>query len=206
MAERHTAGLSGQPVMRLNHPGSHWASLIRLAILALNPQRMSDQKRATDLLNVLAFRPKPILGSSRTIASLAAVILCMSVNPSLAEISVEGAYARAAGPSAKTGAAFMVIRNDGESEDRLVSVLSDASARVELHTHVDQGDGVMRMMEVEEGFAIPSGGIRSLVRGGDHVMFMGLNEPWRHGDLIPVTLVYERAGNIELEIEVDLQR
>jgi len=144
------------------------------------------------------FRMIPVL----TAMSIAWVTATMS----LADIGIEGAYARAAGPSARAGAVFMTIRNDGEAEDRLVSVVSDASVRVELHTHVDQGDGVMRMREVGEGFIVPAGGSHSLVRGGDHLMFMGLTAPWRHGDLIPVTLVFERAGEMALEIEVDLER
>ena len=132
--------------------------------------------------------------------------MCATAGPLFAEISVEGAYARAAGPAARAGAVFMVIRNDGEVEDRLISVLSDAAVRVELHTHAERDDGVMRMAEVEEGFTVPAEGSHALVRGGDHLMFMGLTGPWRQGDMIPVTLVFERAGQIALEIEVDLQR
>ncbi len=100
----------------------------------------------------------------------------------------------------------MVIHNDGETDDRLIFASSDAAARVELHTHFEQNNGVMRMMEVEDGFPVPAGGSHSLDRGGDHVMFMGLTGSWRQGDLIPLTLVFERRGELALEIEVDLER
>ncbi len=100
----------------------------------------------------------------------------------------------------------MVIHNDGKTDDRLVSASSDAAARVELHTHLEQDDGVMRMMEAENGFAVPAGGSHSLARGGDHVMFMGLTDSWKQGDLIPLTLVFERGGELALEIAVDLER
>ncbi len=136
----------------------------------------------------------------------AMLVSVVSASASPAEISVEGAYARSSGPLARAGAAFMVIRNDGDASDRLVSAASDASARVELHTHIDQGDGVMRMKKLEEGIVIPAGGSHSLVRGGDHLMFLGLASPWRQGDLIPVTLILERAGEVALEIVVDLER
>ena len=143
----------------------------------------------------------------RRVFFLMAVLNAVAVAaPSLAQVNVEDAYARSAGPSAKAGAAFMLIRNDGEVDDRLVSAESAASVRVELHTHVDQGDGVMRMTKVEEGIVIPAGGSHSLARGGDHVMFMGLVSPWTQGDVIPVTLFFERAGEIVLGIEVDLDR
>ena len=139
------------------------------------------------------------------VLTVAIVAWAMAV-PSLAEISIEGAYARAAGSAARAGAAFMVIHNDGETDDRLISASSDAAARVELHTHFEQNNGVMRMMEVEDGFPVPAGGSHSLDRGGDHVMFMGLTGSWRQGDLIPLTLVFERRGELALEIEVDLER
>lgn len=121
-------------------------------------------------------------------------------------IMVKDAYARAATKNAKTGAAFMMVMNNGAEDDRLVDVKSDVAARVELHTHRENADGVMQMMHVNEGFAIPAGQMHGLVRGGDHVMFMGLKQSFAQGDMIPVTLVFEKAGEIEIEVPVDLQR
>ena len=121
-------------------------------------------------------------------------------------IVVEDAYARASTPTAKSGAAFMVLMNTGDQDDRLIGAKSDVAARVELHTHREIADGVMKMMEVEEGFAIPAGGTHMLARGGDHVMFMGLNEPFADGDTVAVTLVFEHAGEVAVEIPVDLNR
>ena len=121
------------------------------------------------------------------------------------EISIEDAYARAAGMMATAGAAFFMIKNTGDEDDRLIAAESDISKKVELHTHIEDGD-VMRMVEVEEGFPVPAGGMHMLKRGGDHVMFMGLNDPMEQGDMVNVTLVFEKAGRIEVEIPVDLER
>lgn len=121
-------------------------------------------------------------------------------------ISVEDAYARSSGMNAKAGAAFMMIKNTGDTDDRLVSVQSDVAARVELHTHTIDENGVAKMMQVEEGFAIPAGEAHMLQRGGDHVMFMGIKQPFEQGAKIPVTLVFERAGAVQIEIRVDLER
>ncbi|MCP3971394.1 MAG: copper chaperone PCu(A)C [Rhodobacteraceae bacterium] len=136
----------------------------------------------------------------------AALAACMAAAPALAEITVDDAYARAAGKMAKAGAAFMMIHNSGDADDRLIAAASDVSKKVELHTHIEGDGGVMKMVEVEEGFAIPAGGMHALKRGGDHVMFMGLNGPWEHGDIVTVTLTFEQAGDITLEIPVDLER
>ncbi|MEY8842254.1 copper chaperone PCu(A)C, partial [Cribrihabitans sp. XS_ASV171] len=143
--------------------------------------------------------------SIKTLLLGAAATLTLST-AALAEIVIEDAYARASGMNAKAGAAFMVIRNTGESDDRLIGAQSDAAARVELHTHKIDDQGVARMMEVEEGFAIPAGSDHALARGGDHVMFMGITEPFEQGAMVPVTLVFERAGEIAVEIPVDLER
>jgi len=116
------------------------------------------------------------------------------------------AYARAATPNARAGAAFGMIMNPTESDDRLIEVRADVSARVELHTHVAGDDGVMMMREVEGGFPIPAGGSYALKRGGDHIMFMGLKESFTQGKEIPVTLVFENAGEVETVIAVDLER
>jgi copper(I)-binding protein len=121
-------------------------------------------------------------------------------------IMVSDAYARSAVPGAKTGAAFMQIMNRSGEDDRLLSVSSSIAKRVELHTHKELGDGVMKMMHVEEGFPIPAGGMHGLARGGDHVMFMGLNQDLIQGESVEVTLTFEKAGDVVVQVPVDLER
>ncbi len=128
--------------------------------------------------------------------------------PAFAEslIVIEDPYARAAGKGAMAGAAFMTIVNAGDEDDRLIAARSDISKRVELHTHIEDDAGVMRMVEVEEGFPIAAGETHMLKRGGDHVMFMGLHGNMEHGTTVTVTLVFEKAGEMTVEIPVDLER
>jgi len=45
-----------------------------------------------------------------------------------------------------------------------------------------------------------------LKRGGKHVMFMGLQNAWSHGDTLDLTLVFEQAGEINIQVPVDLER
>ena len=123
-----------------------------------------------------------------------------------ATIHIEDAFARTASPSAKAGAAFMVLVNPTDQDDRLISARSDVSARVELHTHIHGTDGVMQMVELDEGIAIPAGGSHALKRGGDHVMFMGLTRALEQDDTVVVTLTFEKAGSVRVEIPVDLTR
>ena len=118
----------------------------------------------------------------------------------------QDAYARAAGGIGKSGAVFLMLENPGAADDRLIDARSDVAKRVELHTHKDMGDGVMKMMHVEEGFAIPAGGAHALARGGDHVMLMGLTRDLADGDSFSLTLVFEKAGEIVIDVPVDNDR
>lgn len=121
-------------------------------------------------------------------------------------IMIKDPYARSSGPTAVTGAAFMGIMNHSDTDDRLIAARSDVAARVEIHTHLEDANGVMRMVEVKDGIAIPAGGMAMLQRGGDHVMLMGLNQALGQGDAISVTLVFENAGELDVTIPVDLER
>ena len=141
----------------------------------------------------------------RTI-SLAALTAATFGTAALADITIEDPYARASGMGAIAGAAFMTIVNTGDEDDRLIAATSDVAQRVELHTHLIDANGVARMVEVEDGFAIPAGGSHALQRGGDHVMFMGLTDPFEQDDIVTVTFTFEKAGEMTVEIPVDLTR
>ncbi|MCD9149484.1 copper chaperone PCu(A)C [Pseudophaeobacter flagellatus] len=139
-------------------------------------------------------------------AAVAAVSLAGAASAEGTKIMVQDQYARVSTKMASSGAAFMNIMNMSSEADQLLAVRSDVAKRVELHTHMESGDGVMKMMHVEDGFAIPAEGSHMLQRGGDHVMFMGLTETLEHGDVVPLTLVFKNAGEINIEIPVDLER
>jgi len=121
------------------------------------------------------------------------------------DITVKDAYLRVSGAMAKSAAAFMTIENAG-AQDRLISATSDLAKKVELHTHQQETGGVMRMIHVEEGFAIPASGSHALSRGADHVMFMGLNSVPAQGEKITLTLTFENAGDVLVEVPVDNER
>ena len=95
----------------------------------------------------------------------------------------------------------MVLMNHGVADDRLVGVTSDAAKKVELHTHSEDANGVMKMRHLVEGAVIPAGGMHALERGGDHVMFMGLSAPMTQGDEISVTLMFENAGAVSITVK-----
>ena len=123
-----------------------------------------------------------------------------------AQMMVEDSYARSASAVAVSGAAFLHIMNPSEIDDRLIGASSEVAERVELHTHMQDDAGVMRMVHVEEGFEIPSGEALMMQRGGIHVMLLGLRQPLTQGDEFELTLEFETAEPVTVTVPVDLER
>lgn len=135
---------------------------------------------------------------------LAALAVLMPVAAAAHDgVHINDAYLRSANP--KTAAAFMELENHADRECRLVGVSTDAAEVAELHTHQDDA-GVMKMIKVEDGFAVPAGGKHHLQRGGDHVMLMGLTAPLTDGQTITMQFDFGECGQEQAEIAVDNQR
>ena len=116
------------------------------------------------------------------------------------EIAISHPWSRAASANAN-GAGFMTLRNTGAQADRLLSAASPAARVVELHTHVREGD-VMRMRPVVD-IPVPAGETVELRPGGLHVMLIGLTGPLQQGSRVPLTLRFERAGEVQVELTVE---
>lgn len=111
-------------------------------------------------------------------------------------------WARATVPGMRAGAAFLTVANhDGVAADRLVAARTPAADKAELHEHVRDGD-VMRMRPVAGGIEIPPGATVALAPGGLHIMLIGLKAPLAAGSRVPLTLVFERAGEVAVELAV----
>ncbi|MGB7268041.1 MAG: copper chaperone PCu(A)C [Albidovulum sp.] len=138
--------------------------------------------------------------------ALGAVALIVAA-PALAgdTISITDPYARLL-PAAKAGAAFFTIENHQAVDDRLIAVTADIADMVELHTHKMSADGLAQMLPIEGGIAIAAGGSHALARGGDHVMLMGLTSKPGDGEMLTLTLRFEEAGDLVVEVPVDNQR
>ena len=59
----------------------------------------------------------------------------------------------------------------------------------------------MRMREVP-GIDVPANGKATLAPGGFHVMLMELKAPLKAGDTAAITLVFEKAGRIEVAVPI----
>jgi copper(I)-binding protein len=119
------------------------------------------------------------------------------------EITVEGAWARPSPKMAGAGAAYMMLKNAGNEADKLLAGKTSAAEVVELHESFMDENNVMKMRPVEGGFIeVPAGGKAELKAGGLHIMLIKLAEPLESGATIPLTLVFESSGEIEIEVPV----
>jgi hypothetical protein len=136
-------------------------------------------------------------------AVLGAAIIIMSGRSTVAQqagpISVTAPWTRAAGAGGQ-GAGYMILRNAGTAPDRLVAARTEAARAIELHTMIRDGD-VMRMREVPAIELPPEQEVR-LQPGGLHLMLIGLAGELRQGAEVPVTLVFERAGELRVLLAV----
>ncbi|MBB3560491.1 copper(I)-binding protein [Rhizobium sp. BK512] len=104
-------------------------------------------------------------------------------------------------PGQPVGGGGFTVKNNGATEDRLVSVTSPTSGEVQIHEMAMQ-DNVMKMRQLKDGIAIPAGKTVELSPGNLHLMFQKVKTPFKQGDKVPVTLTFEKAGKVDLVLNV----
>lgn len=110
-------------------------------------------------------------------------------------------WARATPPVAKVGGGYLSIENTGPMQDRLTGGLTEAAARIEIHES-NLADGIMRMREKSDGIVIPPGQKVEFKPSGLHLMLVDLKAPLKQGDKLKAMLMFERAGSVAIEIQV----
>lgn len=119
----------------------------------------------------------------------------------LGNLEISTPWTRATVKSAKVGGGFITIKNNGADDDQLVSGSANFTDRVELH-EMKLVDDVMRMRPLAGGITIPAGGEVTLKPGGQHLMFLGLKEPLKEGAKVPVSLRFEKAGEVSISFKI----
>jgi copper(I)-binding protein len=136
----------------------------------------------------------------RVVAS--AVLLSVGAVHAQTAPKVEAAWARPTVNGQSGGGGFLKITG-GSANDRLLSASAGVAKMVELHT-MEMDGNVMRMRAID-AIAIPAGATVELKPGGNHVMFMGLTQTLKAGERFPLTLRFEKAGEVKVEMQVAAQ-
>ena len=117
------------------------------------------------------------------------------------DIHVFDAYARPTVSHQPTGAAYVGLENMGDKPDRLVSASSPVAKRVEVHS-MSMENNVMKMQEVGQLELKPGAEIVMKPGDGYHFMLIGLNQRLKAGQKFPLTLVFDKAGKVEVTVTV----
>src|SRR6201995_5374763 len=142
-----------------------------------------------------------------TIRDLAAASVCAAsmllhgpTSAISAEIVIREAWSRATPKGVNVAAGYLTIENRGDTADRLVSASTPVARKVAIHEMLQAG-GVMRM-RATDGLTIPPHGKLVLAQGGSHLMFLQLAAPLSEGERVPVSLDFEKTGQIDTSLEV----
>jgi periplasmic copper chaperone A len=119
---------------------------------------------------------------------------------SIGAMTIRDAWARASMAQTGTGAVYMTLEASGAEGDRLVAVASPDAAGAELHTSIVEG-GVAKMRPLA-AIGIAPGEPTVLEPGGAHVMLVGLGKKLVEGETLPLSLTFEHAGTIELQVPI----
>jgi copper(I)-binding protein len=119
------------------------------------------------------------------------------------DLDIDHPWSREVPQGARVAAGYVVIRNHGAAADRLLSVSSAISGKSEIHEMAVNAEGVMTMRPVAGGVEIPADGEFALKPGGFHIMFMELTERPKGGEKFTGTLIFEKAGKVDVEFEVE---
>jgi copper(I)-binding protein len=132
--------------------------------------------------------------------SAAALTLAHAADFTAGPLEINDLWVRGSVPGQTNGAGYMQINNPAGVSDRLLSAQTDASGRLELHSVMTE-DGVAKMRQVT-GIDIPAKGSAKLAPGGFHLMFLQLTGPFKQGEVVPVVLKFEKAGEVRVNFTV----
>ena len=136
---------------------------------------------------------------------LCAAILCAA--PARAQevkagdLVITQAWTRATPNGAKIGGGYLTIENKGSTPDRLIGGAADIAGKLEVH-EMAMKDGVMTMRPLGDGLTIDPGKTVKLAPGGYHLMMFDLKSPLKQGDTLPITLKFEKAGEVKVSLAV----
>ena len=132
--------------------------------------------------------------------STATLTLAHAADFKAGSLEINDLWVRGSVPGQTNGAGYMTINNPTGVSDRLLSAQSEASNRLELHTVITE-NGVAKMRQVP-GIDVPAKGSAKLAPGGFHMMFLQLTGPFKQGEVVPVVLKFEKAGEVRVNFTV----
>ena len=116
-------------------------------------------------------------------------------------LDISDPWSRATPKGSSVAAGYMKITNSGSAPDRLISGSSDVASKFEVH-EMKMESGVAKMRPVKGGLEIKPGETVELKPGSFHIMFVGVKKPLSAGEQFKATLVFEKAGSVNVDYDV----
>jgi hypothetical protein len=110
-------------------------------------------------------------------------------------------WSRETPKGASVAAGYLIIENKGTTPDRLIGGSAEIAGRFQIH-EMKTENGVMRMRELDKGVEIPAGGSVKFAPNGYHIMLLDLKSTPVQGKPFMGTLVFEKAGKVEVKFVV----
>jgi copper(I)-binding protein len=143
---------------------------------------------------------KPLIAGVGIAALLPVLVFADCTEVSQGELSVRAAWSRATIGTARPAVFYVTIQNNGSTDDRLTGIETPVAAMPMLHETVLM-DGVASMPHAA-AIDIPAGETINLAPGGYHGMLMNLEKELEEGESFPVTLQFEKAGQVAIDTEI----
>jgi copper(I)-binding protein len=119
------------------------------------------------------------------------------------DLVIDHPYARETPPGATVSAGYLKISNNGTEDDRLIAVTTESTKVKVAEIHeMSMADGMMMMSELEGGVLIPADESIELKPEGLHIMFMGIQQPFKQGETITAKLTFEKAGTVIVTFKI----
>jgi len=118
------------------------------------------------------------------------------------DISIDHPWTRATPDGATVGAGYLKITNNGKEADKLTGGTFDGAETVEMHEMKMTGD-TMIMRQLKDGLEIKAGETVEFAPMSFHLMFLGLKKSIAEGDDVKGTLIFEKAGAVDVTYKVE---
>jgi len=118
------------------------------------------------------------------------------------DLFIQHPWSRATPKSAEVGGGYMKIKNNGASDDALLTVTSPVADRIEIH-EMSMDNNVMKMREIKGPLNIPAHKEVDFSPNGLHIMFIKIKTPFVRGESFPATLHFQKAGDVDVKFAID---
>jgi copper(I)-binding protein len=125
----------------------------------------------------------------------------MATDYKAGSLTINNPWSRATPKGAQTAIGYMTIKNDGAVPDRLIGGSVEVANRFQLHA-MTMESGIAKMRDLSD-IKIRPGQTVEFKPGGSHAMFVDLKHRLSKGEHVKGTLIFERAGTVQIEYDVE---